>query len=184
MCYEELVINSFERVMEKNGISASFYSLKGYKEGASCIIKQNDGWLVFDAERAQKFKTEFFTDFRDACLEVLRRFTFSEEDYDYLRNEFLLVLTSQSINQIITQMNTGSKAPKSPIVAVRRPQNISMRGALLYKTSLLANSSKKSKVAKYKMRRKKRVVMGKKSVKNNKKTSTQLPRITRRFEDM
>ena len=74
---EKIVKECFASTMKDIGISDSYYSLEGYKEGASCIIKQNNKWLVKE-----------FTNVQQACLEVIRRFTYSEEDYDYLSREF------------------------------------------------------------------------------------------------
>ncbi|MCM1568544.1 MAG: hypothetical protein NC081_03740 [Roseburia sp.] len=85
---EKNVKECFASTMKNIGISDSFYSLEGYKEGASCIIKQNNRWLVFDAERAERYKVKEFKNIQQACLEVIRRFTYSEEDYVYLSGEF------------------------------------------------------------------------------------------------
>lgn len=85
---EKNVKECFVSTMKDIGISDSYYSLEGYKEGASCIVKQNNRWLVFDAERAERYRLKEFKNVQQACLEVIRRFTYSKEDYDYLSGKF------------------------------------------------------------------------------------------------
>jgi hypothetical protein len=90
---EKKVKECFASTMKDIGIPDSTYSLEGYKEGASCIIEQNNRWLVFDAERAEKYRVKEFENIIQACFEVISRFARTKEDYDYLRGKFEQNLT-------------------------------------------------------------------------------------------
>ena len=134
---EKIVKECFANTMKNIGISDSYYSLEGYKEGASCIIKQNNKWLVFDAERAERYGVKEFTNVQQACLEVIRRFTYSEEDYDYLSGEF-----KHNLSEVI-KLETKTNVEPIRLVEslmlskkVVEPKRIAGRKGVAYKATL------------------------------------------------
>ncbi len=149
---EKIVKECFRNTMQDIGISDSFYSLDGYKEGASCIMKQSSRWIVFDAERAEKYGIKEYDDIRQACLDVIRRFTYSKEDYMFLSKEFksnltktIKVKTSGDVVRPVEIHIPGARRPFGIVRVVGR-QRVPYKMALEHKA--MAKGSRRKLVAK------------------------------------
>lgn len=160
LSYEERVKICFQNTMKETGISDTFYSLDGYKEGASCITKQDGKWLVFDAERAEKYEVNEYTEIKDACLEVIKRFSYSEEDCQFLSDKFANNLEIETVNARIVYAKRkpklkGKKKNKSVITLSKAGESLQITGktyagkkALKGKTTHTAALGRTSRITK------------------------------------
>lgn len=76
------------QVLENMGIPESYYSIGGYKEGATCIEKVGKVYVVYNAERAEKYENMKCENELEACREIIRRIAQNNEDFEILKQEF------------------------------------------------------------------------------------------------
>lgn len=76
------------QVLENMGIPESYYSIGGYKEGATCMQKVGKVYVVYDAERAKRYGNKECENELEACKEIIRRIAKNNEDFEILMQEF------------------------------------------------------------------------------------------------
>lgn len=76
------------KVLENVGIPESYYSIAGYKEGATCIEKVGKVYVVYDAKRAERYENTEYESELEACTEVIRRIAKNNKDFRILKQEF------------------------------------------------------------------------------------------------
>lgn len=76
------------KVLGNVGISESYYSIEGYKEGATCMEKVGKVYVVYDAERAERYRKKECKNELEACREIILRIAQNNEDFEILKQEF------------------------------------------------------------------------------------------------
>lgn len=79
------------KVLENVGIPESYYSVVGYKEGATCIEKVGKVYVVYDAERAERYKKTECENELEACREVIRRIAKNNKNFQNLSRSFMIL---------------------------------------------------------------------------------------------
>lgn len=91
------------KVLENVGIPESYYSVVGYKEGATCIEKVGKVYLVYDAERAERYKKTECKNELEACREVILRIAKNNEDFEILRQEFYDARAKEILKHVLDE---------------------------------------------------------------------------------
>ena len=76
------------KVLENVGIPESYYSIEGYKAGATCIEKVDKVYVVYNAKRDEKCKYRQYESELEACTDVIRRIAKNNKDFRILKQEF------------------------------------------------------------------------------------------------
>ena len=85
----QMNINELDEILEKEGISYSWYYLYGpqyTKEQKTCIEKREDKWYVFYFERGNESDVKIFKNESDACEELYNRMKADKIVFDRLKN--------------------------------------------------------------------------------------------------
>lgn len=80
--------NILRKVLENIGIPESYYSIGMYKEGATCIEKVGKVYVVYNAERAERYENMKCENELEACEEIILRIAQNNEDFEILKQEF------------------------------------------------------------------------------------------------
>ena len=81
-------LDALRRVLEKR-FPASDYSMNGYQECAVCIQSEDGRWVVYSAERGNRYDEVVCDTVLKACLEFIRKLTHRTEDIAMMENELL-----------------------------------------------------------------------------------------------
>ena len=88
------------QVLENVGIPESYYSIGSYKEGATCIEKVGKVYVVYDAERAERYGSTEHKRELEACTEIIRRIAKNSEDFEILRQEFFDARAKEVLKEV------------------------------------------------------------------------------------
>lgn len=88
------------QTLENAGISESYYSIKGYKEGATCMEKTGKVYVVYDAKRAEKYIHKECKNELEACKEMIRSIAKNNEDFQILSQEFFDARAKEVLKQV------------------------------------------------------------------------------------
>ena len=89
-------IDTMEAVLEGNGIPHHLFCVGRYAEESVCVEKTNDGWIVYDGERGNKYDLVKCERLVDACLQVFNRTAESDEQYKKMMAEFSSRLSGET----------------------------------------------------------------------------------------
>lgn len=93
--------NTLRKVLERVGIPDSYYSIGEYKEGAVCIEENDEGYVVYGAERAERNEKKEHEEYVKTALDVISRIAMTKEDGEYLKNEFYLERTKEILEKTL-----------------------------------------------------------------------------------
>lgn len=77
------------QVLENMGIPESYYSIGGYKEGATCMEKSNKNYIVYTGERGKKHGVSKHQNISKALLNVISEVTESYEQEERVVEAFI-----------------------------------------------------------------------------------------------
>ena len=89
------------QILENVGIPESYYSIGSYKEGATCIEKVGKVYVVYDAERAERYINTEYKSELEACTEIIRRIAKNSEDFEILRQEFYDTRAKEVLKEVL-----------------------------------------------------------------------------------
>jgi hypothetical protein len=81
-------LDALQKVLEKR-YPASAYSMNGYQECAVCIQSEDGKWVVYNAERGNRYEEIVCDTVLKACLEFIRKLTHRTEDIAVMEGELL-----------------------------------------------------------------------------------------------
>lgn len=87
--------------LETVGIPDSYYSIGEYKEGAVCIENTQEGTIVYDAERAEKYRIEKYEIYGQAAFELISRIAMTKEDVELLQNAFFEEIEKETLSEVL-----------------------------------------------------------------------------------
>ena len=92
---EEILCKKALKDILTTEFSKTVFSLDGFDEDAVCLDKTNDYWEVYIGHRGQKDKRMVYDNIKDACLQVIRLLTPSNELLETkLSNMFVVAFMS------------------------------------------------------------------------------------------
>lgn len=89
---------TLQKFFETVGIPKSYYSIGEYKEGAVCIENTKEGIIVYDAERAEKYRIQKYEEYWQAAVELISRIAMTKEDAEFLQNAFLEKIQKENLS--------------------------------------------------------------------------------------
>lgn len=92
--------NTLRKVLERVGIPDSYYSIGEYKEGAVCIEENEEGYVVYDAERAEKNEKKEYKLFGVAAYDIVSRIAMTKADEKYLQNEIFDEIMKEALTEV------------------------------------------------------------------------------------
>lgn len=92
---------TLRKFLENVGIPNSYYSIGEYKEGAVCIENTEEGTIVYDAERAVKYRMEKYEEYGDAAFELISRIALTKEDKKFLQNAFFEEIEKETLIEVL-----------------------------------------------------------------------------------
>ena len=66
------------------------YCIGGYQESSVCIQHENNSWIVYNGERANRYNEVSCDTVLQGCLEFFRRFTHSAEELSAMEDELMM----------------------------------------------------------------------------------------------
>lgn len=72
------------------------YNIGGYQEESICLQSNENGWLVYNGERGNRYAEIKCDTVLKACLEFIRKFTHRAEDISSMENELIAVLSNKA----------------------------------------------------------------------------------------
>ena len=149
---EALYLTALERVLASR-FSIYDYKIGAYQECATCIEKDDDEWIVYDAERGVHLREERSELLPEACLMVLKKMTLDPQEIISMNEELLMyvlieekrVLPYEPIDRQRKKCNVTKKIPKNPIIGITGQEIDGMRRTALGKNKVRAAASTKNK---------------------------------------
>lgn len=86
------VLNALESVIKKRYPSTA-YHFGGYQESATCLQYENACWVIYNAERGNRYDEIKCDTILEACLMFIRKMTHRIEDISIMENELLVTLS-------------------------------------------------------------------------------------------
>lgn len=99
---------TLRKFLETVGIPDSYYSIGEYKEGAVCIENTEEGTIVYDAERAEKYRMEKYEVYGQAAFELISRIAMTKEDSEFLQKGFFEEFEKETLNEVLELHNLSS----------------------------------------------------------------------------
>ena len=96
---------TLRKVLENVSFPDSYYSIGKYKEGAVCIEKTEKGYIVYDAERAEKNDIKEYEIYGSAAYEVISRITMTKEDAEELQNNLFEEILKETLSEVLELNN-------------------------------------------------------------------------------
>lgn len=96
---------TLRKFLENVGIPNSYYSIGEYKEGAVCIENTEEGTIVYDAERAEKYRMEKYEKYGQAAFELISRIAMTKEDKKFLQNAFFEEIEKETLTEVLKHHN-------------------------------------------------------------------------------
>lgn len=84
-------LEALDSVLSKR-YSAKQYHIGGYQEAAICLQSDATGWIIYTAERGNRYCEVKCDTVLKACLEFIRKMTHRVEDISAMENELMLYL--------------------------------------------------------------------------------------------
>lgn len=91
-----MYLDSLEKVLSKR-FPANRYHIGGYQEAAVCIQSCNNGWIVYNGERGNKYNVIECDTILMACMELIRKLTHRREDISAMENELVVQILDRNI---------------------------------------------------------------------------------------
>ena len=88
-------ISALEQVLSRR-YDRNEFCLDGYQECSVCLQYDNGKWVVFDAERGNRYDEVFCITVLEACLNVIRKMTHQAEDISSMERELIVLLKSET----------------------------------------------------------------------------------------
>lgn len=85
-------LEALDEVMSKR-YSSKEYCIGGYQEEAICLQYENNGWIVYNGERGNRYDEVKCDTILKACIEFIRKATQRVEDISAMENELLISLS-------------------------------------------------------------------------------------------
>ncbi len=83
---EKMYLDALERVLSSR-FSIYEYKIGEYQECATCIEKEKDEWIVYDAERGVRLREERSELIAEACMMLLKKMTIDEQEITSMTEE-------------------------------------------------------------------------------------------------
>lgn len=99
---------TLRKFLENVGIPNSYYSIGEYKEGAVCIENTEEGTIVYDAERAVKYRMEKYEKYGHAAFELISRIAMTKEDKEFLQNAFFEEIEKETLSEVLELNNLSN----------------------------------------------------------------------------
>lgn len=96
---------TLRKVLEDVGIPDSCYSIGNYKEGAVCIEKTEEGYIVYDAEMAEKYDIEKYEAYGPAAFSLIARIAMTKEDAEELQNGLFEEILKETLSEVLELNN-------------------------------------------------------------------------------
>lgn len=93
--------NILRKVLEKVGIAESYYSVGKYRKWAICIEKVDKDYIVYYAEKEQRYDCRRYKKEVDACIEIIRRFAIGKEEFETLKKEFCEAKAKEILKEVL-----------------------------------------------------------------------------------
>ncbi len=86
---KEFYINKLSNILKEENIPSSYYNFNGYAEESVCLEQLTYSFLVYTAERNNKYAPTEHTNIIDACKDIISRLSKSKEEYNKILNKLL-----------------------------------------------------------------------------------------------
>ena len=94
---KELVCEAAIKDVLANNCPSSHYQINGFCDDCACIQKTSSGWEVFNGRRGQKEGIAVFTNVVEACLELIRRLAYDEQEVFSWSEAFLSAIVGDNV---------------------------------------------------------------------------------------
>jgi len=97
---EKICLNALDEICKKYQMD-DYYSIGQACEQRVCICKRNSNWEVFIVERGIEFEKSKYKECIDACLELIKCCSYSNEEFIDASNDFKNMLKINKHNKIL-----------------------------------------------------------------------------------
>lgn len=95
------------KVLEGRNIPSNSYSIEGFKDGASCLDRTQDGYIVYNAKKSRRNEREEFEVFGEAAYELISRIAMTKEEANEIQNEFFEEIMKACLEEALDARSHG-----------------------------------------------------------------------------
>ena len=138
---KEIVFTALNNVLSKH-FSSREYNLKEYQEESVCLSSQRSKWIVYDAERGNRYHEEVCYSLMEVCHVFIRKMTKDEKEIKKIEEELIKQIV------ILTLESSPTEYIKPPIKSPKpRQQAAATRVCISAKKNFVASKTKVAKKA-------------------------------------